>query len=213
MCTLPISRIKQFSGKLALTVFCAALTTGSIFAQASKVEAGAPAFDDLPSPEFGSGKQKSFKPKSWLEVEIPVKVQLAPEPKSQTCDRVTVKFYIAVKNPEKRGSMWLLTKDVEYVNVPLNEEVFCSVYLSPASVKRISGTDRGGKGAVEAVGYEVLINGEKKAQDTTKFKVGWWNAGTDKMSRTDSVPLLSKPETPFASMWWDRYAEAKPPRD
>ncbi|RPJ33309.1 MAG: hypothetical protein EHM17_10790 [Verrucomicrobiaceae bacterium] len=118
-----------------------------------------------------------------------------------------MRWFIAVKNPEKPGTMLLLTRDIEHVNVPLEEEVYCSVYLSPASLKRLTGTDRGGKNAVEAVGYEILINGEKVASDTTKFKVGWWNAASDKISRSESVPLLSKAETPFSNMWWDRYAE------
>ena len=88
--------------------------------------------------------------------------------------------------------------------------MYCSAYLSPGSVKRITGSDKGGKNAVEAVGIEILVNGEKVGEETTKFKVGWWNASSNKISRSESVPLLTKAETPFANMWWDRYAEVKP---
>ena len=186
---------------------------GSASGQAAKVTAEKPAFDDLQSPEFSGGKQKGFKPKDWLEIETKVKVQLSPEPKSKTCDRLTVKWYVAVKNPEKSGTMLLLTKDIEHVNIPLDEEVYCSVYLSPASIKRLTGFDRAGKGCVEAVGYEILVNGVKVAEETTKFKAGWWNAASDKISRSDAVPLLSKPSTPFNNMWWDRYAEVLDPRN
>jgi hypothetical protein len=93
------------------------------------------------------------------------------------------------------------------VNVPLNEETFTSVYLSPSSVKRLTGSDRGGKKAVYLVGYEVLVNGEKVAQESNKEKPGWWNIASDKISRSDTVPLLNKSETAFSNMWWDRYAE------
>jgi hypothetical protein len=96
---------------------------------------------------------------------------------------------------------------VDHVNVPLDQDVFCSSYLSPASIKRLTGSDKGGKNAVEFVGYEVLVNGEKKGEETNKGKPGWWNAASDKISRSESVPLLTKAETPFANMWWDRYAE------
>lgn len=192
---------------ISASAIIACLSIGSAFGQAAKVTAEKPEYDSLQSPEFSGGKQKGFKPKDWLEIEVKLKVELAPEPKSMTCDRVTVKWYIAVKNPEKSGSMLLLTKDIDYVNIPLNEEVYCSVYLSPASIKRLTGSDRAGKGVVEAVGYEVLVNGEKKAEDTTKFKAGWWNTASDKISRSDTVPLLDKTETPFDNMWWDRYAE------
>jgi len=194
----------------ASILLCAMPATAS--AQASKVVAEKPAFDDLLSPEFSGGKQKGFKPKQWLEVETKIKVSMRPEPNSKTCDRLTVKWYVAVKNPERAGTMLLLTRDIEHVNVPLEEDVYCSVYLSPASIKRLTGSDRAGKGSVEAVGFEILINGVKVAEDTTKFRPGWWNAASDKISRSNAVPLLSKIETPFAHMWWDRYAEVLDPR-
>lgn len=190
----------------AASIF-AALSIGSAFGQAAKVVGEKPAFDDLPSPEFSGGKQKSFKPGDWLEMEAKLKISLSPEPPSKTCEKVTVKWYIAVKNPDKAGTFLLLTKTVEHVNVPLEQEVYCSSYLSPASIKRLTGSDKGGKNAVEFVGYEVLVNGEKKAEETNKGKPGWWNAASDKISRSESVPLLTKADTPFANMWWDRYAE------
>ena len=196
---------KSFS--ITASVLIAALSVGSALGQAAKVVGEKATFDDLPSPEFGGGKQKSFKPKDWVEIEAKLKISLSPEPKSKTCERLTVKWYVLVKNPEKSGSMLLLTKSVEHVNAPLEEDVYCSIYMSPASIKRLTGSDKGGKNAVEAVGYEVLINGEKVAAETSKFKVGWWNAASDKISRSDTVPLLNKAETPFSNMWWDRYAE------
>lgn len=196
----------------AASAIIAGLSIGSAFGQAAKVVGEKPSFDDLPSPEFSGGKQKSFKPKDWLEIETKLKVSLSPEPKSKTCEKLTVKWYVAVKNPEKSGTMLLLTKDIEHVNVPLDEDIFCSVYLSPASLKRLTGSDKGGKSAVESVAYEVLINGEKVASETSKFKVGWWNVASDKISRSDSVPLLNKSQTPFSTMWWDRYAEVSEDR-
>ncbi len=192
----------------AATAFIAAISIGNVFGQASKVVGDKPTFEDILSPQFsGGGKDKAFKPKDWLEIETKLKVSLAPEPLSKTCEKITVKWYIAVKNPEKPTSMLLLTKEIEHVNVPLDEEIYCSVYLSPGSIKRLTGSDKGGKDAVEYVGYEVLINGEKKVEETDKGKVGWWNMASGKISRSETVPLLNKSETPFSNMWWDRYAE------
>lgn len=197
---------------LAAITVIAGVSSGVALGQATKVAAEKPTFDDLTSPEFSGGNQKAFKPKDWLEIETKINAAMSPAPKSMTCDRLTVKWYVAVKNPEKPGTMLLLTRDVEHVNVPLEEDVYCSVYLSPASLKRITGSDRGGKSAVEAVGYEILVNGVKVAEDTTKFKPGWWNAASEKISRSDAVPLLNKSETPFSNSWWDRYAEVLDPR-
>jgi hypothetical protein len=200
--------------KIRLNLFtaitCAAigvLPHSAANAQSYKVEPGKPVFDDLQSPEFSGGKQKGFKPKDWLEIEASIKVQMAPAPPSQTAERILVKWYVAVEHPEKKGAYLLLTKDITYVNVPLNEETFTSVYLSPSSVKRLTGSDRGGKKAVYLVGYEVLINGEKVAAESNKEKPGWWNTASDKISRSDTVPLLDKSKSAFANMWWDRYAE------
>lgn len=200
--------IQRKSLSLVATAAVVALSIGSAFGQASKVVVEKPAFDALPSPTFsGMSKDKGFKPKDWLEIEAKLKISLAPEPKSKTADKITVKWYVAVKNPDKAGTFFLLTKEVDHVNVPLEEDIYCSVYLSPASIKRLTGSDKGGKGAVEYVGFEVLVNGEKKAEETDKGKAGWWNTASDKISRSDAVPLLNKTETPFATLWWDRYAE------
>lgn len=203
-----MNQFSRFSFSLAASAVLAIASMGSAYGQAAKVAGEKPVFDDLPSPEFSGGKQKSFKPKDWLEIETKLKISLAPEPLSKTCEKVTIKWYVAVKNPDKPGTFLLLTKDIDHVNVPLeDDQIFFSVYLSPASVKRLTGSDKGGKMAVEFVGYEVLVNGEKKLEETNKGKAGWWNTASDKISRSESVPLLTKAETPFANMWWDRYAE------
>ncbi len=202
MKTLP-----KLTSLFALPTIALILSVAPALGQASKVEGAKPAFDDIESPQFSGGKQKAFKPGDWLEIEAELKVSLAPEPPSKTCDKITVKWYVAVKNPDKPGTFLLLTKDINHVNVPTDEKIICSVYLSPASIKRLTGSPKGGKSAVEFVGYEVLVNGEKKAEETNKGKAGWWNTGSDKISRSEAVPLLSKAKTPFADMWWDRYAE------
>ena len=208
--------MKHLLGSISLIPICAlavVLSAGNAVAQRANVVGEKPAFDDLPSPQFAGGKQKDFKPKDWLELEAKLRISMSPAPLSKTCERLTVKWYVAVKNPEKPGSMLLLTKEVEHVNAPLDEDVYCSVYLSPASIKRLTGFDRAGKSSVEAVGYEVLINGERLVQETSKFKLGWWSAASDKISRSDTVPLLNKSETPFAAMWWDRFIEVSPSRE
>ncbi|MFK7851240.1 MAG: Amuc_1102 family pilus-like protein [Akkermansiaceae bacterium] len=195
------------------TISCAILgimASSTANAQAYKVETSNLEFDDLPSPAFGGVKNKAFKPKDWLEIEASFKIQMKPEAPSKTAERILVKWYIAVKHPEKRGALLLLTKDITHVNIPLNEEIYSSVYLSPASIRRLTGSDRAGKGSVEFVGYEILVNGEKVAQETNKKvkgKTDWWNIASATISRSDTVPLLNKMETPFANMWWDRYAE------
>lgn len=195
---------------LLTVISCAAigvLSHTAANAQAYKAVGGKPTFDDLPSPEFSGGKQKSFKPKDWLEIEASIKLSMSPVPPSQAAERILVKWYVAVENPDKRNTYLLLTKDITHVNVPLEEEVFSSVYLSPSSVKRLTGSDGGGKRAVFLVGYEVLVNGKVIAAESNKQDAGWWNQASDRISQSQTVPLLDKSETAFSNMWWDRYAE------
>jgi len=198
---------KTFS--ITASAVIAGLAMGSAFGQAVKLVAEKPTFDDLQSPEYsGGGRQKPFKPKNWLEIEAKLNITGGTAAKTKICERLTVKWYVLVKNPEKQSSFLLLTKDVEHVNIPYDEDIYCSVYLSPVSIKRITGSDRPGKNSVEAVGYEVLVNGVKVATEVVgRFKAGFWNEASDKVSRNESVPLLNKAETPFSAMWWDRYAE------
>jgi hypothetical protein len=192
---------------LSLIALASLFAIAPALAQQAKVITDKPEFDDILSPEFNGGKQEPFKPKEWLRVEAKLRLALSPAPKSSTADKLTVKWFVAIKNPDKAGDFLLLTRDVEHVNVPLDEDFYSSIYLSPASVRRITGSNRGAKAAVEFIGYEVLFNGTKIGENTHKGKAGWWNVASPRISRSETVPLLTKPETPFAAMWWDRYAE------
>ncbi len=204
---------QSLSLSIAAFAACSLVSIDSASAQqAARAKVDSPSFDDILSPEGGGGARKNWRPKSWLEVEAKISVDVRPVPPSKTLDRMTVKWYVAVADPDKSGSYFLLTKDVEHVNIPIGEDVYSSVYLSPASLRRLTGSDRGGKNAVHMVGYEVIVNGEKVGEETSRDKAGWWNVASDRISRSDAIPLLNKRETPFSHMWWDRYAEVEAPR-
>jgi hypothetical protein len=173
-----------------------------------KVEVGKPKFDDLQSPQFAGNttSKKNFKPKDWLEVEVKFSVTDSNS-KAKFADRVSVHWYVAVKNPEGKGG-WLIEKQITHVNVPLGEDIYSSVYLSPSAVLRLSGRKSASKGVVEFVGGEIEVNGKRinfvsKGSDKDPF----WNKLAGSLSRTDKVPLFNKNETPFKALWYDRYAE------
>ena len=176
---------------------------------ATKVELEKPKFDNIPSPQFAGVKGESWSPKDWLKIECKLRIEQSPEPKSKTCETLTVKWYVAVENPEKATTFLKLTKEVQHVNLPLGEDVHSCVFLSPASIRRLTGSDRAGKGCVKFVGIEVLADGAVVANEAIG-KDKWWTMASDKISDSTTVPLQSKSETPFAACWWDRYAEEKP---
>jgi hypothetical protein len=186
--------------------------SSTLMAQTGKVKIDSPKFDNLPSPVFNTGKDKRFKPKDWLEVEVKFNVEMPRSYKEKFVDKVTVKWYVAIDDPSGGRKSVFLEKEVTYVNVPVDEDVYSSVYLSPVAVKRISGRDRAGKSIVKSVGGEILINGQVAADKSGYFsstgKPGWWT----KISRYDKIQLLNKNETPFKFLWWDRYAEIEEAR-
>jgi len=189
----------------------AAFALLSSSASAQKADVGAPVFDDIPSPEVQIGKNKAFKPKDWLEVEVGIKIPGSAEQKKMGfINAATVKWYVAMKNPDGKGFI-KLSKTINHINIPVDEEIFSSVYMSPSALKRLTGKDKAGKSAVEAVGVEVLVDGVKVGEATVKQKEGWWNAGS-LSDQSDKFPLLSKDETPFQMLWWDRYAEIQKER-
>lgn len=181
------------------------LLASTAYGQAVKVEAEKPSFDVLPSPELGGNtNEKKWQPKDWLEAEVELKLEARPEPKDGYVDRLDVRWYVAVEDPAGKG-YFLLEKDVTYLNVPVGEGVFASVYLSPSAIKRLTGGERAGKSAIWGVAGEVSYNGQKVATFSSKSTKEWWTS--PKLSRTDKFPLMSKNETPFKFLWWDRYLQ------
>lgn len=195
-----------------LGIACAAifLSTSAVHAQtAARATAGQPSFEELQSPQIQTQtRQKRFTPRDWLEIEAAITVDVRPVPASGMLDRLVVKWYVAIQNPEQRGQFFLLTREITHVNVPIAEEIYSSVYLSPSSIRRITGNYRNPARSIEFVGYEVIFNGEVLAHASNRgAPEQWWARPSDRISASDSVPLMTKPETPFAAMWWDRYAE------
>jgi hypothetical protein len=183
--------------------------TGAV-AQQVKVTADKPEFDDLPSPEIGgnTGKKK-WDPKDWLEAEVKLELEAKPEPEDKYVDGLTIRWFVAVEDPAGKG-YFLLEKEVNYVNIPVGEEVHASVYLSPSTIKRLTGGERAGKSAVWGVAGEVSFNGSKVAEFSSKSTKEWWRSS--KLSRSDKFPLMSKGETPFKFLWWDRYLQEEESR-
>ncbi len=191
---------------ISLTSLC--LFAGQVMGQALiKLEAGDPVFEKLPSPELGG--EKKWKPKDWLEMEVDFNITNAkPMPKDGFVDSLTVKWYVAVKNPAGKGTL-LLEKEIEHVNIRMNETLYSSVYLSPAAIMRLSGSDRASKSVIEQVGGEIFYKGTKVAQFSSrgKGKNQWWSSAS--LARSQKIPLRDKSETPFKFLYWDRYAEIK----
>ncbi len=180
-----------------------------LIAQAFKVELDTPQIEDLTSPDLGANTgNKNFKPKDWMEIELKFKI-VPSDKKIKFVDKVTVKWYVKTKAPGGGRQMILLEKEIKHVNVPVDEDIYTSIYLSPTAILRLTGSERISKSDIENAGGEIRVNGseayKKSGFFTMKEKPLWWNSGS--LSRYDKIPLRNKNETPFKNFWYDRYAE------
>lgn len=195
------------------------LVLPSSFAMAQyKVTAQKPEVVTLQSPQLGeqAARDKKFTGKDWMEIEMKFKVEVPPADKKKVkfIDKVTVKWYVAAKDPDGGKGFVLLEKEVTHVNVPVDEEIYASVYLSPNSIKRMTGGDRINKNDIKEVGGEIRVNGQEAYNSSGFFSRDtqgkWWTSG--QLARYDKIPLLNKDETPFKILWYDRYAEIEQKR-
>ncbi len=206
-----VSRNKLLLSTLLMFV----LPTSFAMAQAYKVDIDKPEIVEITSPDLGGASaKKSYKPKDWMEIELKFKVEAADRSKL-FADKLTVKWYVAAKNPAKNAKGYImLEKEVTHVNVPIKEDVYISVYLSPNSIKRLTGSDKFSKSDIKDIGGQILIDGQAPSGNKGYFsmsaKAGWWTKGS--LSRYDKIQLLNKNETPFKILWYGRYAEIEEKR-
>ena len=206
------SRSLSYLVRLSLVPAVVAFAPVALAQTVKKIEASDPTFEDVRSPSIeGNTTKKSWKPKDWLEVEVKVKLEPGRSaPRDGYVDRLTVRWFVAVDNKiDKAGQKYfLMEKEVTHVNVPLDEDFYLSCYLSPATIKRLTGRDRAGKNSITAVGGEISVVGAAApARFTSQGNISkpWWQSPT--MQRTNKYPLFNKNETPFKFLWWDRYLE------
>ncbi|MGC6456896.1 MAG: Amuc_1102 family pilus-like protein [Akkermansiaceae bacterium] len=168
-----------------------------------------PKFGALQSPEINDGNAKNFKPKDWLEIEVKLKVdRLREQPKDNYLDEITVNWHVVVKGQDRKA--YKISRSITHVNIPTDEEVYVSIYLSPNTLRRITGKPKASKSDLEAVGGEVALNGEMVGFFSHGERAGWWRKPLKDVEATSKFPLLDKTQTPFAPLWYDRYAEVKP---
>jgi|TARA_B110000914_G_scaffold11240_1_gene9018 hypothetical protein len=209
--------IKQRFFKTFLPLACLFTLSGVALGQLeiskdAKFAVDDPEFTTLQSPTINDGNSKKFRAKNWLEVEVKLKVQkLAEEPKDKYLDEIKVTWHIVVKGQDRKS--YKITKTVTHVNIPTDEEVYVSIYLSPNTLKRITGKDKASKSDLEAVGGEIELRGAMVGFFSHGEKAGWWRKALKDVEATSKFPLLNKNQTPFAPLWYDRYAEVMPKND
>lgn len=147
-------------------------------------------------------KDKRWRPKQWLEVQVDFKSTVARSlgGREGTYPGIEIKYFLAVAGKKnKDGKQVVITGNISYKDVP-NEECHALAFVSPAALKRILEKENGGKADISLFGCEISAGGTVLGgKSSTGSK--WWEAGADKMAAEDV--LVPKDKTPFAPLWGD----------
>ena len=185
----------------ALLAFSAGSVIGQTQAIVSKVEVKDVEVTMLKTPAFtaDTGKiKKTPRRQEWAEIEV--KFEVEGKSVDGYVDSLLFKYFVVLDDDKKT----MVTATVTHVNVPLDEELYSSVYLSPSTLAKIlGGKDKARENSIEGFAVEILyqgqsFGGEAKPSGPTR----WWQS----RPATDGL-LLSKDKTPYAPLWWDRFAE------
>lgn len=163
------------------------------------------------TPDFSvSGpKSKRINPLDWLEVEV--ELDLETVNKSGYIDQLDAEFFIGVRDTNEGGKPTLLTGKISFVEVrAIEKKAWLSAYISPASLAKTTGKTKPGKADIEAVAVRITGAGLRAPiTETVNGREGWFNDAA--LKRLDGL-VLSKPKTPFAPLWTDRYPLTKEDR-
>ena len=147
--------------------------------------------DFIPSPDYGIGQYRATSNERWLEVEV--EFNAAPE----WTDELTLKYYILFNGR-------LLTGEVTHTNIPggLNRSV---MYVLPSAIARFAGNRPLLPNMIPNVAIQIVQGGAVKDELSLARAPGQWFAALAPVSGF----VLNKNETPFAPLYWDRYAQIK----
>ncbi|MFT4547248.1 MAG: hypothetical protein ACI8XO_003667 [Verrucomicrobiales bacterium] len=139
--------------------------------------------------------------KTWVEVEVEFKAD--QQGKEDFIDALEFRYYITIK--PKEGDRQVFTLTLNHINIPKGETVYSVAYISPTTIAKIIGKDATVSKSNIDVAVEIRSSGSVVGGDATKSpKTSWWT----KMPQQDGM-VLNKTQTPFAPLWWDRYAEVQ----
>ncbi len=209
----------DFRRILATVAVAAGLAVPMAGAQDSKaeklVDIKSPVIQAQQTPDIKAAgvKDKRWKPKDWLEFEVPFVASAPRNVRNFTSfDTLTFKYYLFLSNADKEKNR-ILTAEIVHVNVPANEALASVVYLSPSAVLNLTGNSRVAPNAVTLWAVEVVHDGKtvgflsSEGKTPGDAKAEWWKASS--APPTVAGVLKNKMETPFAPLWGDYHAEVQ----
>src|SRR5213592_1735139 len=128
----------------------------------------------------------------WLQVEV--EFIAAPE----LTDELMFKYYILFNGN-------LLTGEVTHLNIPAGREKRSVMYVPPRALARFANNRPITENSCQNIAVQIVQQGTLKDQASlAKAPPQWYSA----MPQVSGL-LLTKDQTPFAPLYWDRYEQIK----
>jgi hypothetical protein len=150
----------------------------------------------ISSPNFsftGAEQYQTNLRDKWLEVEVEF-IALAPY-----TPEATFKYYLLIGGK-------LLTGEVTHVNMVASRELRSVMYVPPRALDYALNNRPANINSVENIAVQVLEGGTVGDEMSLKGARAQWYSGFQALPNL----VLNKNETPFAPLYWDRYAQIKP---
>ena len=173
----------------------------------SKIE---PAIVTTPTISYSGATQKPSRPKSWMEIEVTFGWHPTTplNPAEKYADDIVLDYYVLLSNKSALSPQGtLLTGQVTHTSVPAMQNDLKSVmYVSPRTLERLfdGKIPSSTSSAIVDIGVTISRQGQLVAQKSLKSAGVWW----PQYQKTSGY-LLSKNETPFASLNPDYYEAVK----
>lgn len=149
-------------------------------------------------------KDKRWRPKNWIEVDVEFDIKLPPDAggRNGTYSAMQLNIYLALQHMTKDGKREVITGTLDLINIPAGETCHALAYVSPAALKSIFLKDNvTATSDVQGWGVEFIAEGKTIAADSSVGKSAWWEK-TEAFAMLQGL-LLNKLQTPFATLWGD----------
>jgi hypothetical protein len=182
---------------LAIAMFCLASSTRAQTNASGNFAVTKITKNLITSPQFsytGAEQYVANQRDMWLEVEVEFTST------AEVTDDLTFKYYIAVNGN-------VLTGEVTHMNVMAGKGNRSVMYVPPKALTRLNGNRPVTSNAIQNICVQIVQQGALKDEANLVRAAAKWYAALPQVPGL----LLNKNETPFASLYWDRYEQIKPP--
>jgi hypothetical protein len=179
-----------FAALAVLTLSASAQVPAQVQPHNIKVSKIMPALVSTPEYSVNIANKRSPSLK-WLEIEVEFDVD-----KIELVDELTFKYTVLLDGK-------LYTGEVTHVNIPKGNDHHSVMYMSPRAMDRATGGKTLNQGMIENIWVVVEKQGQKLGEKSLVAKQA------PNIPQTPGL-LVTKGETPFQVLWWDRYEQVKP---